>query len=82
MHDNISKRIEILMPKYTIKSEFMPSKTIEYLEFVINTEDMTIILSHAKKMVIFNMCTSFCCTNSCFIRDVSVLLEKFSSTLI
>ena len=39
------------------KSEFIPSKTIECLGFVMNTEDMTIKLTYAKKMVICNMCT-------------------------
>ena len=46
--DNISKIMEILMSLgfviHPSKYEFIPSKTIEYLRFVINTEDMTIIL--------------------------------------
>ena len=40
------------------KSEFIPFKTIEYLGFVINTEDITIRLAYANKMIIFNICTS------------------------
>ena len=55
--DNISKIIEILMSLgfviHPSKSEFIPSKTIEYLGFVINTEDMTIRLTFVKKMVIW-----------------------------
>ena len=31
---------------------------IEYLGFVINTEDITIRLAYANKMIIFNICTS------------------------
>ena len=84
--DIISKRIEILMSLgfviHPSKSEFVPSKTIEYLGFVINTENITIRLTYAKKMVIFNMCTSLCSTNSCAIRDVAQLLGKFSSSII
>ena len=82
--DNISKLIEILMSLgfviHPSKSEFIPSKTIEYLRY--DTEDMTIKLTYAKKMVIFNMCTSLCSTNSCSIRDVAQLLGRFSSSLI
>ena len=43
---------------------------------------MTIRFTHAKKMVIFNMCKSLCSTNSCSIRDVAKLLGKLSSSLI
>ena len=43
--DNILKIMEILVPLgfviHRSKSEFIPSKTIEYLGFVINMEDMT-----------------------------------------
>ena len=43
--DNILKIMEILVPLgfviHPSKSEFIPSKTIEYLGFVINMEDMT-----------------------------------------
>ena len=51
------------------KSDFIPSKIIEYLGFVINTGDMTIRLTYAKKMVVFNMCTSLCGTHLFTIRD-------------
>ena len=58
--DNISKIMEILISLgfliHPSKSEFIPPKTIEYLIFVINTEDMTIRLSYSKKIVVF---TSF-----------------------
>ena len=84
--DNISKIMTILMSLgfviHPSKSEFIPSKTIEYLGFVINTEDMTIRLTYAKKIVIFYMCTSLCSTNSCSIRDVAKLLGKLSSSFI
>ena len=43
---------------------------------------MTIRLTYAKKIVIFNMCTSLCGTNLCTIKDVAKLLGKFSSSLI
>ena len=86
MSTKLESCIEILMSlgfaTHPSKSEFIPFKTIEYLGFVINTEDMTIRLTYAKKMVIFNMCTSLCSTNSCSIRDVAQLLGKFSSSLI
>ena len=36
----------------------MPSNIKEYVKFVIKTENMIIRLTHAKKMVIFNMFTS------------------------
>ena len=64
------------------KFEFIPNKTIEYLGCVIHTEDMTIRLTYAKKIVIFNMCTSLCSTNSCSIRDVAKLLGTFSIALV
>ena len=69
------------------KSEFIPSKTIEYLGFVINTEDMTIRLTYANNIVIFNLCTllwstTSWSTNSCPIKDVAKLLGKFSGSLI
>ena len=58
--DNISKIMKILISlgflTHPSKSEFIPPKTIEYLIFVINTEDMTIRLSYSKKIVVF---TSF-----------------------
>ena len=62
------------------KSEFVPFKAIEYLGFVINTEDITIRLTYAIKMVIFNMCASLCSTNLCSIRHFAKLLGKFSSS--
>ena len=43
---------------------------------------MTIRLTYAKKMVIFNMYTSLCSTNLCSIRDVGRLLGKIYSSLI
>ena len=82
----ISEIMEILVSLgfviHPSKSEFIPPKTIEYLRFIINTEDMTIRVTYAKKMVIFKMCTSLCCTNSCSIRDVAKLLGKLSSSII
>ena len=82
----ISEIMEILVSLgfviHPSKSEFIPSKTIEYLRFIINTEDMTIRVTYAKKMVIFKMCTSLCSTNSCSIRDVAKLLGKLSSSII
>ena len=58
--DNISKIMKILISLgfliHPSKSKFIPPKTIEYLIFVINTEDMAIRLSYSKKMVVF---TSF-----------------------
>ena len=84
--DNISKVMKILMSLgfviHTSKFEFIPNKTIEYLGCVIHTEDMTIRLTYAKKIVIFNMCTSLCSTNSCSIRDVAKLLGTFSIALV
>ena len=89
--NNILKVMEILMSLgfviHPSKSEFIPSKTIEYLGFVINTEDMTIRLTNANNIVIFNLCTSLWSTrswstNSCPIRDVAKLLGKFSGSLI
>ena len=78
---NMSKIMEILMSLgFVIHPS--KSKTIEYLRFVINTEDMTIRLTYAKKIVIFNMCTSLCSTNICSTRDVAKLLGKFSGSLI
>ena len=43
---------------------------------------MTIRLTYAKRMVIFNICTSLCGTNFYNIRDVARLLGKFSSSLV
>ena len=79
--DKFSKIMEILMSLVFVihpsKSEFIPSKTTEYLGFVINTEDTAIRLTYAKKMLFFNMCTSLCSNNSCSIRDIAKLsLER------
>ena len=65
------------------KSVFTPSQEIEYLGFVIDSRDMTVTLTQAKKQTIAILCDEVLKNHQHItIRTLAKLLGKFSSSFI
>ena len=62
------------------KSVFVPSQTIEYFGFIINSVDMTVTLTNTKKENIMQLCISILADEQPLIRSVAQLLGKFTSS--
>ena len=84
--DNISKIILFLSKLGFVihpeKSTFNPCQEIEYLGFVINSINMTVSLTPAKKQKILPLCVKLLTTEQAPIRQVAQLLGTFSSSFI
>ena len=84
--DNISKIILLLSKLgfviHSEKSTFNPCQEIEYLGFVINSINMTVSLTTAKKQKILLLCVKLLTTEQAPIRQVAQLLGTFSSSFI
>ena len=65
---------------FTRKNLFFPIRCSDYLCFVLNSEDMSIFLSGAKKEKIKLLCSEILKTESPTIRTVAKLLGKFTSS--
>ena len=82
--NNISK-ITLLLSKlgfviHPEKSTFNPCQENEYLDFVINSIEMTVSLTPAKKQNILSICVKLLAIEQTPIRQVAQLLETFSSS--
>jgi hypothetical protein len=64
------------------KSTFMPTTTLEFLGFIIDSLAMTVSLTIAKKEKIEQMCRDILLKNSVSIRSVARLLGNFTSSFI
>ena len=84
--DNISKIISLLsilgFAIHPEKSPFNPCQEIEYLEFVINSINMTVSLTPAKIQKILSLCVTLLAREHAPIRQVAQLLGTFSSSFI
>lgn len=84
--NNISKTVQVLTSLgfviHPTKSKFLPSKTIEYLGFIIDSEKMIVSLTMPKKDSIFLLCNEILGSKYISIRTVAKLLGKFSSSFI
>ena len=67
----------IIHPK---KSLFVPTRCIEYLGFVLNSQSMTIFLSDAKKEKIKLLCSEILEDKCPKIKTIAKLLGKFTSS--
>jgi len=80
---NVKKTVELLdslgFVVHPTKSVFYPCQQIEYLGFLIDSCNMTVRLTTAKKEKILNYC-NFILTNNITIRQVAKLLGLFSSS--
>ena len=63
------------------KSLFVPKRCIEYLDFILNSQSMTISLSDIKKEKIKLLCSEILEDGCSKIRTIAELLEKFTSSL-
>ena len=81
---NVKRCVEVLdslgFIAHPEKSVFVPTKCIEYLGFIINSENMTISLSDIKKEKIRPLCTEILNEEFPVIPTVASLLGKFSSS--
>ena len=81
---NVKRCVEVLDSLRFIvhpeKSVSVPTKCIEYLGFIINSENMTISLSDRKKEKIRSLCTEILNEEFPVIRTVASLLGKFCSS--
>ena len=64
------------------KSIFVPSTVMEFLGFIIDSNNMTVTLTEAKKVAIKDLCTQVLTSKQNTIRDIARLLGKFSSSFI
>ena len=62
------------------KSLFVPTRCIEYLGFVLNSQSMTISLSDVKKEKIKLLCSEILEEECPKIRTIAKLLGKFTSS--
>ena len=62
------------------KSKFIPSKKVEYLGFVIDSERMVTYLSDHKKKKIYDKCQSISKKQDLKIRDVASFIGTLTST--
>jgi len=62
------------------KSVFLPQQSMEYLGFILNTVDMTIQLTKAKKDNISTLCQKYLTVDTVSIRSVARLLGKMTSS--
>ena len=62
------------------KSVLIPSKTITYLGFVINSQSMTVTLPQSKIVQIKEVCTNLCNNNKVLIRNVASTIGFIVST--
>ena len=65
---------------YPEKSKFIPSKKVEYLGFVIDSERMVTYLSDHKKKKIYDKCQSISKKQDLKIRDVASFIDTLTST--
>ncbi len=70
----------VIHPK---KSVLFPTTCLEFLGFIINSLNMTVALTYDKKQKIYDRCCNVLKSiDSLTIRDVAILLGKFSSSFI
>ena len=83
---NVNKIIDSLVTLgfvvHPTKSEFLPSQTIEYLGFIIDSKQMIVSLTNEKKISIMQFCQDLLLSQDLTIRRVERLLGKMSSSLI
>ena len=83
---NVNKIIDSLVTLgfvvHPTKSEFLPSQTIEYLGFIINSKQIIVSLTKEKKINIMQFCEELLKNQDLTIRRVAKLLGKISSSII
>ena len=62
------------------KSLFVPTRCIEYLGFVLNSQSMTVFLSDGKKEKIKLLCSEILEDECPKIKTIAKLLRKFTSS--
>ena len=67
---------------HPVKSIFLPSQTMEFLGFIIDSNNMTVSMTTGKKQNIIDHCNKNLNNPNHSIRNIATLLGKFSSALI
>lgn len=63
------------------KSQLDPTQTLEFLGFLVNTRDMTLVLPQGKVTNIKNLCTQMMALKVVTVRDVARLIGKLTASI-
>ncbi len=63
------------------KSDLNPTQTLEFLGFLVNTQDMTLVLPQGKVTAIKHLCTQIMSLKEVTVRDIARLIGKLTASI-